>query len=134
MNNEESRMQCAAIERIDHLFRLHYPQYMIELEDSKKRKRKVAPIYATPNGSNRKIVTAAILKREGVRSGIPDLTLPIPSKFCHGLYIEVKTEKGRMSNNQSSWKAFLDKVGYNTMICRSADEILFVVEQHMRHL
>ena len=34
-------------------------------------------------------------------SGVPDLFLPVPRNNFHGLYIEMKNEKGRVSVSQS---------------------------------
>ena len=47
-------------------------------------------LYAIPNGGARNKITAAILKREGVRAGVPDICLPVPSGAYHALYIELK--------------------------------------------
>ena len=60
--------------------------------------------WAVPNGGNRNIITASRLKREGVKTGIPDITLIHKGKY-YG--IEVKkpktiTPKGTLSANQKT--------------------------------
>lgn len=61
-----------------------------------------AIVFAVPNGEHRNKITAAKLKGQGVKAGAADLI------FVHqGIiaFIEVKTEKGRLSEAQ---KAFRD--------------------------
>ena len=76
-------------------------------------------LYAIPNGGQRHKVTAAKLKAEGVRAGIPDLNLPVPrGTFC-GLYIELKRRQGgRVEPEQRDWLNALEAQGYRTYVCR----------------
>jgi hypothetical protein len=48
-------------------------------------------LHAIPNGGWRHKATAARLKREGLKPGIPDLCLPVPRGQWHGCYIEMKS-------------------------------------------
>lgn len=54
----------------------------------------LALLYHIPNGGSRHKAEAARLRAEGVRSGVPDLCLPVPRGGCHGLYIELKRLRG----------------------------------------
>lgn len=59
-------------------------------------------LYAVPNGGERQRAVAANMKAEGVKSGVPDLVLPVPVVACAavegfagaswyaGLYLEMK--------------------------------------------
>lgn len=47
-------------------------------------------LYHIPNGGSRNKIEAANLRRQGVRSGVPDLCLPVARGNYHGLYIELK--------------------------------------------
>ena len=73
-------------------------------------------------------VQAAILKKMGVRKGVPDLCLPVARGRYHGLYIEMKrTRDGRPSEEQLWWEEGLAGNGYATAICngwKKASEIL----------
>ena len=47
-------------------------------------------MYHVPNGGKRDKATAAVLKRQGVKAGVPDIMLPAARAEYHGLYIELK--------------------------------------------
>lgn len=47
-------------------------------------------MYHVPNGGKRDKATAAVLKRQGVKAGVPDIMLPAARAGYHGLYIELK--------------------------------------------
>lgn len=130
-NDIEHQIQKAAIEQLDHLFSLRWPEWMIELEDSKGRRRKVAPIYAVPNGGNRNLLTAVKLRSEGARSGVWDLAMDIPTAQYSCLRIEVKTPNGRLSKNQVAWRQHYDSIGAEHIVCYSAQEIVNCVIVYM---
>ena len=72
-------------------------------------------------------VEAANLKRMGVKSGIPDLMLPVPSGEYHGLFIEMKKIGGRASADQLWWLEHLKANGYACAVCygwQQASEVL----------
>lgn len=80
-------------------------------------------LYAIPNGGVRHIGTAKKLKAEGVKPGVPDLCLPVARKGFHGLYIEMKREKGgRLSDPQKWWAENLTKQGYRAVMCQGMAE------------
>ena len=88
-------------------------------------------IYAIPNGGSRNQLEAVKLKRTGVKAGVPDLFLPVAKKGKHGLYIEMKRkEGGRLSDYQKQWLARLSEQGYETAVCKGADEAIEVVKQY----
>ncbi|MDZ4910613.1 VRR-NUC domain-containing protein, partial [Clostridium perfringens] len=60
-------------------------------------------IYHIPNGGKRNAREAASLKRQGVKSGVPDLHLPVPKNGYNSLYIEMKVNKNKCSENQNKW-------------------------------
>lgn len=79
--------------------------------------------YAIPNGGKRNLLEAVKLKRMGTMSGVPDLCIPIPSGRYHGLYIELKREKGgKVSESQSDWLAFLREKGYYAQVAKGFEE------------
>lgn len=86
-------------------------------------------MHAIPNGGKRDIRTAAMLKAEGVKPGLPDIFLPVSRGGKHGLYIELKRRKGGViSKAQEAWIRALTNQGYMCAVCHGAeaarDEIL----------
>lgn len=56
--------------------------------------------YSTPNGGLRTKSYGGKLKAEGMVSGVPDFHLAIPNDKYASLYLEFKSEKGRLSTEQ----------------------------------
>lgn len=74
-------------------------------------------LYHIPNERSDKR-QAAILKKMGVKRGVPDLCLPVPRGKYHGLYIEMKrADGGTVSDDQSWWNEQLLSLGYASVFC-----------------
>ena len=95
------------------------------------RCRELELLHHIPNGGSRNKAEAANLKAQGVKSGVPDLCLPIPAHNCHGLYIEMKYGKNTISENQERWICLLSELGYMTSICYSADAAIKVIADYL---
>ena len=74
-------------------------------------------LHAIPNGGLRTKTTAARLKKEGLKPGVPDILLPIARHGWHGLYIELKYGKGRVSESQRWWHDELTNQRYAVFVC-----------------
>jgi len=75
--------------------------------------------YHVPNGGYREKKEAWALKGQGVQPGVPDIVIPIPRKPYHGLYIELKREKGGViSVAQQWWLKQLQIQGYAAGVVR----------------
>lgn len=89
-------------------------------------------IFAIPNGGQRNKITAARLKAEGVKPGVPDLFLPVPKGIYAGLFLEMKRRKGgRVSPDQVSWISSLMSRGYKCVVCRGFEEAQEAIEIYM---
>jgi len=102
-------------------------------------------LYAIPNGGlrparertdkrGRRIrfsVEAQKLRAEGVKSGVPDICLPVASGPFHGLYMELKTLTGRPSEAQRRWVAALLRQGYRAEICHGWEQARAVIEDYL---
>lgn len=75
-------------------------------------------LYHIPNGGGRTKAEAGILKAMGVKAGIPDLFLSVARGTWHGLYIEMKSGKGRLSDAQRDMASKLIQQGYAVFTCR----------------
>ena len=74
-------------------------------------------MYAIPNGGARTARTGAMLKREGVKAGVPDICLPVAKRGFSALYIELKAPGGRLSDVQRQWQAMLTAHGNAAHVC-----------------
>jgi hypothetical protein len=88
-------------------------------------------LFSVPNGGLRSKATAAILKAEGAMSGVSDLILMLPNKRYHALCIEMKTEKGKLSENQEAWRDRALKHGYQYQVCRTIDQFISTVTNYL---
>ena len=78
-------------------------------------------IFAIPNGGLRDVKVAVKLKREGVKRGVPDVSIPIPRDHWHGAYIEFKRPTGALSKDQERVIDFLRDRGYWVQVCHSVE-------------
>jgi hypothetical protein len=69
----------------------------------------------------------SLLKRMGVKKGIPDLFWPKPQENFHGLWIEVKTETGRLTIEQARFIEETSRDGYFACVCFGAQDVLDTV-------
>lgn len=114
MQNNESQLQIECIK----WWNLQYPQYY-------------GLLFAIPNGSQRNVITAVILKKEGVISGVSDLILLMPNKCYHGLCIEMKFGKNKQSENQIIWQSKVIVQGYKYVVCYSFDSFMEIINNYL---
>ena len=82
-------------------------------------------MYHVPNGGKRDKATAVVLKRQGVKAGVPDIMLPAARAGYHGLYIELKAGENTTTKKQKEWLEYLRQQGYYTAVC-AADRAVFI--------
>ena len=90
------------------------------------------PIYHIANEGKRTRYTGDLLKRMGMRKGFPDLCVPVAKGKYHGFYIEMKSHKGKPTNEQISWLKRLKSQGYATAICYGSQEAITIIEKYMK--
>lgn len=71
------------------------------------------------------------LEAQGAVKGAADLFLSIPSGELAGLFIEMKTDRGRQSDNQKAFEAAVLAEGYGYAMPRSFDEFVRVVQCYL---
>ena len=87
--------------------------------------------WAVPNGGNRNVITAKKLKTEGVKPGVPDITIISQGRY---LGLEVKkpkttTAKGRLSKNQKRMIKKIEEAGGHVEVIYSLEEAIKIVEK-----
>jgi len=89
-------------------------------------------LHAIPNGGLRDGRTAAILARTGVKSGVPDLCLPVARGGWHSLYLELKRAKGgRVSENQKNWINALNDQGNKAVVCHGFEQAKQAIMEYL---
>lgn len=114
MKHEEDQAQAAVFQ---------YAGYMRNLDWKM--------LFSIPNGGARHIATAKTMKRTGTKPGVPDMFLPVAKTIYHGLFIEMKSQKGRVTSPQKVWHAKLIDQGYCVKICRSAEDAIFTIKSYL---
>jgi len=89
-------------------------------------------LIAIPNGGRRGQVEAAILKAEGVKAGVSDLFLAIPSGHFHGLWIEMKIKPNKVTDSQVAWITRMASVGYAAIVCWSWEEARQAILEYLK--
>ena len=89
-------------------------------------------MFHVPNGGKRDRITAAKLKAEGVKPGVPDIMLPVPRGKYHGLWIELKVDGGKPSKEQTEWLEYLNSVGYCALLCYGWQTARIEIEQYLK--
>ena len=88
-------------------------------------------LFAIPNGGHRHVSVARKLKAEGVKSGVPDLCLPVARNGFFGLWIEMKGDVGRISPNQKVWIDKLRNEGYRVKVCFGYHDAAKVIADYL---
>jgi len=94
-------------------------------------------MFAIPNesygGTRRDMIRGRRLKAEGRKAGVPDIFLPIPKFSYNGLFIEMKSKKGRVSDRQKGWLGNLGDQGYRCEVCYSFEEAKQVILEYLNN-
>lgn len=80
----------------------------------------LALAFAIPNGGHRRKAVAGKLKAQGVKSGVPDICLPVAARGFHALFIELKRQNATASDvraEQRIWLTKLSEEGYCVRVC-----------------
>jgi len=91
---------------------------------------------ATANGGKRDKRTAASLKAQGVKAGVPDILIftPPPSGMFQGLALELKRPqgfgkaRGRVSAHQRVWLEELRAIGWRAEVAYGYDHAIEILK------
>lgn len=105
----ESSLQCAIIKWAATM-ESHYPE--------------LRWLHHVPNGGKRDSAVGALMKREGVKTGILDLALDVARGGYHGFRCELKRpgSSQKPTKEQAEYMGFLEGQGYYVFWTNSFDE------------
>ena len=109
----EYQEQCSLVE----WFRVRYPDRIIN---------------ADMGGVRLTMGNAIKAKRAGHLKGYPDLFIAVAKGGYYGLFIEMKTKKGKASNEQEEIIKKLNQEGYYAIICYGFDNAMKTINDYMR--
>ena len=81
-------------------------------------------LHSSLNGVKLSKAQAGKALKQGMKKGVPDLFLPVKQGGFSGLYIEMKSAKGRISIEQSKFLKDVSDNGYAAFVCYSADDAI----------
>lgn len=76
-------------------------------------------MFAIPNGGHRHLAVARKMKAEGAKAGVLDICLPVPRAGQHGLFLEMKYGRNKLTKEQREWLDFLVEQGYRVEVAYS---------------
>ena len=113
-------------------FRVAHPELVRLLHHIANEGKRTTRIVHTHAGTRVVCSGGARLKAMGMQTGFPDLFLAVPRRGMHGLFIEMKSETGRLEPSQREMLALLSEQGYATAVCRSLDDFQHVVDSYLQ--
>ena len=93
---------------------------------------RLAAIYHVANERKCSQYAGKIMKRKGVRSGVPDVCGPIPNSKYHGFYFELKIKPNKLSPKQVTFCALLYRLGYCIRVAWSGDELIELTKKYLK--
>lgn len=101
-------------------------------EWAKRRYPELALMYHIPNEARRSYALGKEMKAQGLRSGVPDICLPVPRGDYGALYIEMKRRKdSRLSDNQRGWINGLNRAGNRAVVCKGWEAARDEIENYL---
>ena len=85
-----------------------------------------------PNEGKRSAVLGNIMRKEGLRRGVPDLFLAVPCGAFSGLWLEMKSKTGKPTVDQLEYLRILEKSGYECHVCYGWQEAVQHVEAYLK--
>jgi hypothetical protein len=88
---------------------------------------------ASAGGMFTSMKQAIKMKMTGYVKGFPDLQICEPNEKYHGLFIEVKTDKGVVSKEQKEWIKQLNKRGYYATYVKGSEDAIKVIDAYFKN-
>lgn len=88
-------------------------------------------LFAIPNGAHVSDSHRSRLVAQGLKPGVSDLFLPVARGTFHGLWIEMKSQKGYLSEAQKQWLEQMENQSYAVSVCRTWIEAKEKIEKYL---
>jgi hypothetical protein len=110
------------------VMRLH-PEQQIQIAVCDFCRIHKIPFYHIANERRCSMVYGKMLKRMGVTTGFADCFLPRGNATFKGLFLELKSAKGKPTASQIDFLGKMMAEGYFTAITYGTDETLLIIKQ-----
>ena len=111
------------------------PQYLsavvCQRVKSPEMEKLISDYLNIPNEGKRSRLTGARLKEAGLKSGVPDVCLPVARGGYIGLYIENKYGKNKPTENQKRWLRALRAAGHLVAVCYGWEQAKELIESYL---
>lgn len=87
-------------------------------------------MYHVPNEGKRSASTGRRLKREGLKSGVSDICVPVAKSGYSNLYIELKTGKNKATESQLEFIGGINKYGGKALVVYEAENAIEVIQAY----
>ena len=88
-------------------------------------------LFHIPNEGKRGTSGVRNAKLQGIKSGVPDMCLPVARGGYHGLYIELKVGKNKMDTKQKRWISDLEKQGYKAVCLHGSSAVIECIKEYL---
>lgn len=122
MKHRESKTQIVCLK----WFRLQYPHLKLNL-------------FSIPNGAalqgapTERAKQWNRLAQEGATPGAADLFLAVGNGQSHGLFIEMKSPTGKLSDTQIAFRQSVMQQGYSYVVCYSLFEFINLITNYFAY-
>ena len=110
------------VQLVKNIFKMNETDLQMHVVNYIRMQYPKARFCASLGGIRTSISQARKAKKTGYWAGFPDLQICEPNHLYHGLFIEIKTEKGRATASQKQWIKALNERGYKAIICKGFSE------------
>ena len=90
----------------------------------------IEAMYHIANEGKRSASNGSRLKREGLKSGVSDICVPVAKCGYNNLYIELKSGKNKATREQLNFINLINKYGGKALIVYEADNAIEVIKAY----
>lgn len=85
-----------------------------------------------PNERKQNKIWGLVLAHMGVLPGASDLFIAVPRQMFHGMFLEMKTKKGRLTENQKTFLQTMRSQGYQATAAYGSDDAIYQINNYLK--